>query len=463
MTSFDEIRPILKEAAKVNFWAFCCYMDWSFFAVNRRFLKEVAISFQYLIDEYKKGNAVNISISMPPRSGKSYIISLASSFWLATFPELSVMRNACTERLFQKFSYDTRAIIRSEKFKEIFPDVKLSDDKQNLNGWNLSTSKQVGYFGAGVGGTIIGFGANLAITDDLYKSMEDALSSTVDEKVKLWKQSAHDSRKEKNCPEIFIGTRWAQNDVIGEAIDSGDLRYVIKIPALNESGESFCEDVKSTNEYLKIKESIDNMVWLAEYMQDPTNPEGLLIPKSDLSFYDMSKLKPENFSYRFAVGDPADKGGDKYAMPFIGVIEKDSHVYCYVTKAICNKNGIEINTEAIKELSVETLTEDIFIESNGVGLASILLLKNTFNNNTNIRTFHSSQQKEVRILSHYEFVKKYFIFDSNYKDDKEYNQFITDLTSYIKEGDNTHKMDAIDVCCSAANIVKQKYRSILFG
>ena len=59
----------------------------------------------------------------------------------------------------------------------------LSSDKANLQGWNTNTSKQVGYFGAGVGGTIIGFGASkVAITDDLYRGIEDALNDHMNAK-----------------------------------------------------------------------------------------------------------------------------------------------------------------------------------------------------------------------------------------------------------------------------------------
>ena len=76
------------------------------------------------------------------------------------------MRNACTATLYLKFSYDVRNIVKSDKFKEVFPSVQLSDDKANLQGWNTNYAKQVSYFGAGVGGTIIGFGAdNIAVTD----------------------------------------------------------------------------------------------------------------------------------------------------------------------------------------------------------------------------------------------------------------------------------------------------------
>ena len=461
MISFKE-NIISIPLARNHFWAFCCYYDEDFFRVKRRFFKEVAILFQTVVDEYRNGNAISISVSMPPRSGKSYITSLFAAYWLAQFPELSVMRNTCTATLYQKFSYDTRNIIRSDKFRTVFPEIQMQPDKQNLDGWSLTTSKQVGYFGAGVGGTIIGFGANLAITDDLYKSMQDAMSTTTNAFVKLWKESAHDSRKEKNCPEILIGTRWTKDDVIGESASKGHLYSSIMIQALREN-ISFCQDVKSTDEYLKIKERISPSTWNAEYMQEPLSVEGLLLPIELLKFADLSNIPEENIVFKFGVGDPADVGGDKFSFPFMHVAIYENSIVCYVKDVIHSTHGIEANTERILDKSKENLLEELYYESNGVGLAAILLIKKRLNEHQKLKAFASTAQKEVRILSHYEFVQKYFVFDKNYESKPEYKSFINDLTSYSKEGDNKHKKDAIDVLCSAASILKVKYKRLLFG
>jgi hypothetical protein len=78
---------------------------------------------------------------------------------------------------------------------------------------------------------------------------------------------------EKNCPEIFIGTRWSKSDVIGKAIEDGLIDRQITIPALI-NGKSFCEAVKSTEEYLKIKDDTDEEIWEAEYQQNPIEIKG---------------------------------------------------------------------------------------------------------------------------------------------------------------------------------------------
>lgn len=462
MINFDEHKDLLRIAARSHFWAFCCYFDFEFFAIKRRFLKEVAIAFQEVIDAYERGEALKISVSMPPRAGKSYITSLFAAYWLCRFPHLSVMRNTCTTSLYYKFSYDTRAVMKSEKLKEMFPEIRLSQDKQNIDGWNLTAAKQVSYFGAGVGGTIIGFGANIAITDDLYKSMQDALSSTVQQSVESWKQSAHDSRKEKNCPEIYIGTRWTKNDIIGKAIDSGDLHRTIIIPALVDE-KSFCEDVKSTKEYLDIRERIEESIWTAEYMQNPVEAKGLLLPIGALHFQNLSLFPRENLIYRFSISDPADTGGDKYSHPFVNVYEISGRIRCTVPFVIHSKSGIEANAERIPLQAIEHGSEALFLEDNGIGLAAAMLIKKKLPANIKFAPFHSSIKKETRILSHYEFVRDFFVFDESYKNDPEYLSFMNDLTSYLKDGDNKHKVDAIDVMCSAANIVKLKYHKVIYS
>ena len=163
-----------KREARNNFWAYCLYMDPKFFA-KRPFLKLVAEAFMRVFVAYSNNVIYRLAVSMPPRAGKSYITSLFISWMFGHFPEESVMRNTCADPLYNKLSYDTRDIIRSRKYKEVFPEIKLRSDKQNVHGWSLEKARQVSYFGAGVGGTVIGFGASmLDATDALYKSLEDA-------------------------------------------------------------------------------------------------------------------------------------------------------------------------------------------------------------------------------------------------------------------------------------------------
>jgi hypothetical protein len=445
---------MLKSGAYQNFTLFCYYYDYEFFS-RRSFLKEVMGVFQWVFDEYMEGRPRRAGASLPPRAGKSYVTSLFCAWWLGRLPKLSVMRNTCTARLYDKFSYDVRNIVKSERFKAIFPEVELAPDKQNLDGWNLKTSKQVGYFGAGVGGTIIGFGANIAITDDLYPDMERALSVAWNDKVHSWKESAHDSRKELACPEIFIGTRWTPTDVIGAAQEAGKIDRQIRIPALTEEGYSFCEAVKSTEEYLEIQADIDSSIWDAEYMQDPKEAKGKLFPLEELHFYDPAQLDFSDPVCRQEVEfvhvqiDPADEGGDFYAAPVMCLIGSD----IYVPDVLFNTSGVEINRPDTVALCRQWHAEQANFEGNGgwqsmgkqirADLEEVLA-------DCSYRIFNSTTNKETRILAQAGFIKRRIFFRSDWKDcGRQYRDFVTNLTSYLRTGGNKND-DAPDVLAGGA-------------
>lgn len=450
----DEL--INRALAKLNFWEYCLYYDTEFFT-RRSFLKPVAEAFQQVFDNYVLGRSIKVAVSMPPRAGKSYITTLFCTWWLGRLPALSVMRNACTATLYRKFSYDARAIVKSEKFRNVFPGVDLADDKQNIDGWNLATSKQVGYFGGGVGSTIIGFGANLAISDDLYKDMADALSETSQEGVAMWKQSAHNSRMEKNCPEIFIGTRWTLQDEIGKAIESGKIDIPVRIPALvvDERGrlQSFCEDVKSTDEYLAIQADTEESIWNAEYMQEPVELEGLLFPTSSLKYFDPFNNDPE---FRYASVDPADTGGDDLSAPFADLHENK----IFITDAIYNGHGTDINGPELVEQIISKKLNHVDIEGNS---AWILFGKEVRNkvqergyDDCEIRIIKNSTNKHTRILAQSAFIRNHFVFLKEQYRSPEYKKFMKVLTAYMKDG-STKRDDAPDSLVIVAQYFKKTF------
>ena len=431
-----------KREARNDFWAYCMYMDPKFFA-KRTVLKLVALALMTLFQHYTSKKIYRLAVSLPPRAGKSYIMSLFISWFLGHFPEESVMRNTCSDTLYIKLSYDTRDIIRSRKYAEIFPEIRLRTDKQNVHGWSLTKARQVSYFGAGVGGTVIGFGASgLAVTDDLYKSLEDALSDTNNEKVWSWKQGTHDSRIEGNCCQIDIGTRWSEQDVLGRLEASRDGEYynaIIRIPALDENDESFCEDVHTTEYYHEIRAELDDSIWEAEYMQKPFEAKGLLFPKSELMRFKLADLKgtPEGI---VGAGDVADTGDDDMCAPF-GRIHGDK---IFITNVLFTKDPVEVTEPKLAQLIIDTRCDNIRIESNNGGRIfsnSVRKLLNSMKHTKcNIEARPTTKNKETRILMKSGWIKKHCVFLDEYEYEKgsDYWRFMKALTSYKREGGNKH-------------------------
>lgn len=394
-----------------------------------------------------RGEIKTLAVSMPPRAGKSYITSLYCAWWLAKNNEQCVMRNTVTSSLYRKFSYDIRDIIKSPKFKEIFPATELQPDKQNIDGWSLTTSKQGAYFGGGVGSNIIGFGANLAITDDLYSGFEQALSETYSENVHTWKQGSHNSRMEKDCPEIYIGTRWSKTDVIGKAVESGKIECNIVIQALH-NGQSFCENVKSTQEYLTIKSETDSSIWDAEYQQEPAEVKGVLFPKESLKYFRKHEL-PDNIDGGISWADIADEGEDYFSQPFSFIAEDK----IFIHDVIFTKEDTGITSDRSAELIKKHNPEWVWMESNNQGSVFYKWVRTKIADPDIIMPSVSTSNKISRIILASGLIKKYFYFlhESEYEQGSEYDLFMKNIWTFMRDGSSKHD-DAPD---SIAGLAKK--------
>lgn len=440
---------LLLELSKRDFWEFCLFYDPEFFE-SRPFLEEVAHGMQEIADK----QIGSLSVSLPPRAGKSYITSLFCAWMLGRYPMESVMRNTCTATLYTKFSYDVRDIVKSQKFQMVFPDVKLSGDKANLQGWNTNQSKQVGYFGAGVGGTIIGFGASkIAVTDDLYRGIEDALNENMNAKIIQWKHATHDSRMESGCARIDIGTRWTINDVIGSQFEKGEYEKSIVIPALDENDKSFCEAVMTTEEYLDKRKKTPKEIWLAEYQQKPVDIKGML-------FGDIKRITPEDFekikTHKNPDGSPAIDGcfayvdvsdaGKDYTACAVGAIVGDD---VYLVDYVWTKDNTDVSIPLVASVLEKWDVKYCRVESNAMGAMFARELQR--NTQTRILQVANTKNKITRIIMQSAFILGNMIF-VEYETPHAHG-FISNVVAFSKEGKNVND-DAPD-CVAGLSIFIQ--------
>jgi predicted phage terminase large subunit-like protein len=444
------VELVKQELARRNFWRFCLFYDHEFFT-DRAFFKDIAQSFQ----DIEQGSIKSLSVSLPPRAGKSYLTSLFCAWTLGRNPDQSVMRNTCTATLYLKFSYDVRAILKSDRFMKVFPEVRLSDDKANLQGWNTNKSKQVGYFGAGVGGTIIGFGATkVGITDDLYRGIEDALSDTVNDRIHQWKQSTHDSRFESGCARIDIGTRWSLNDVIGRNYEQKIYDRSISIPALNEAGESFCKSVMTTDEFIDKRKHTAKEIWMAEYMQEPVDVKGRL-------FNDLKYIEPDAFKELtkqhliegcVAYIDVADMGADYTALSICAIVNNEFYVVDYFMSKANTDVTIPLCASKLDQWNVSYCR----VESNSMGaMFGRHLQKQT---KARVLQVHNTTNKQTRIIMQSAFIQNRFNFVK--RNDESCELFMTNVASYSKEGKNKND-DAPDCLAGLGLFVQSMFRNLV--
>lgn len=444
------------ELARQSFYDFCVYMDPVFFTPGKPHLKEIADLFQ----QVHEGKIKKLAVSLPPRAGKSYITSMFCAWLLGKDPKGSIMRNSYAAKLAEKFSKDIRdGIIVSPKYLEVFPHVRLNKKSSAIDSWSLEGNTQPSYFCAGVGGAITGFGCKtVAILDDPIKNIEEALSENVIDSVWNWYTSTHLSRLENSCPEIHIATRWSKKDPIGRLTDEYSEAYtpdmiVIVISALDENGETFCEEIKTTKEYYAIRKVTDEFIWEAEFMQHPVESKGVLFPVEQLKRFSLDEIKTKKPDGIIGFTDTADKGSDFLCSP----VGKRFGEYTYITDVVFSQDGVEITEPQVAQMIIDAKVDVMEIESNNGGYGYIRNVKALLQGKSycSVIPRKTTQNKETRIIMSAGYIKEYFYFRSDYEPGSDYDKFMRALTSYIKLGKNKHD-DAPDATTGLAEYMKYR-------
>ncbi len=423
-------------------------------------LMPIAAAIQRGWESRSRGDTYRVAISLPPRTGKSYLTTLAAAWVIGQEPTGSVMRNTADATLYMKMSRLTLNVMRSPRFRNVFAGVELRGGYQAIESWAVNQAKTVSYFGAGVGGRIVGEGcSNAAFTDDLFTNWASAASSHERDRVFDWMLADHDSRIEGAACRFDIGTRWSPDDVIGRLIDADYYNEVICVPAMID-GRSFCEEIISTSALLEKKNLLSQEIWEAEWMQNPIAAGGQLYPPAEMRFMRLSDLDTIPPLYRFCTIDPADKGGDYFAAAFCDVIPWNNSIAVVMRDAVFTRDGIEVACALVRDKMAQWQTEDAFIESNGVGAAACYLLSDV--KGTEIKPYTAHEKKDIRILSNYEFIRKIYIFDAEHKHNQHYADFMRHLHSLSKDGKNKND-DSADVLSANGEVVKAKYGRLIYG
>lgn len=227
---------------------------------------------RHLLDAATTPNA-RVIIELPPRHGKSQLTSIYYPAWYRLrFPERNVMSWSATGRLAQRFSTHVREIV--SQF------AALDESTKSWEHWKLAgTGPNEGeFYAAGVGGaSTMGAGFHMGIVDDFFGNVEDALSETMRDKLKEWFLTSCITRAEPGASLAIICTRWHRDDLIGfvlkEAEQSGEKWQRIRMPAINDDGESLWPERWPIEKLDRIKRRYEisgyPWMWEALYQQRP--------------------------------------------------------------------------------------------------------------------------------------------------------------------------------------------------
>jgi len=157
-----------------------------------------------------------IILTMPFRHGKSEFISVNTPIWfLEKWPHKYVMNITYGVDLATDFSIRVRDTFLDEENHHL---LRTRINNKKMRAERFLTTSGGGLTAAGIGGPIVGRGADLMLIDDYVKNAEEAMSEAYHRKVWEWFKGVAYTRLEPNASLIVLATRWAQNDLIGRLL-----------------------------------------------------------------------------------------------------------------------------------------------------------------------------------------------------------------------------------------------------
>ena len=101
------------------------------------------------------------------------------AFYLGHFPDRQFLSFLATSEFAGDFGRDMRSIMGSQEYATLYK-ARLAEDSQAKGRWH--TTEGGIYYTVGVGGSVMGKGAHVALIDDPFASMQDAYSKATRER-----------------------------------------------------------------------------------------------------------------------------------------------------------------------------------------------------------------------------------------------------------------------------------------
>lgn len=275
--------------------------------------EDICLRLERFLRDIVEGRNPHLMLFMPPRAGKSMIVSENFPAWtLGQYPEFEFIATSYSSTLANKFSRRVQEKFRDPAYRNIFPGTTLSPNNQSIEQWGLAhngVDTRGGYLAAGAGGPITGSGANVFVIDDPVKNREEAESPQIRESLKGWFTSTAYTRMMPLSGMLIIMTRWHDDDLAGwqlhqmeeglkELEKSGmapdDLINweVVSYPAIathdekyRKKGEALHEERFPLKRLNRIKKTLGPRDWAALYQQTPTAEEGAYFKKKNIRYY----------------------------------------------------------------------------------------------------------------------------------------------------------------------------------
>jgi len=256
----------------------------------------------YYLEQVRLGKIKRLIITVPPRSLKSIMCSVAfPAFVLGHDPTKRLIVASYSADLAIKHGNDFRKIVNSAEYHGIFPGMRISAMKDTqtevvttLNGFRLAIS---------VDGALTGRGGDIIIIDDPIAALA-AVSQKSREHVANWYFNTLLSRLDdkQNGAIVLVMQRLHEDDLVGVQLRGSDAWTVLSLPAIAQQDEEIpigngqvhfrrAGDVlhpeREPREVLEsLRAQLGPEIYSAQYQQRPVPPGGATIKRAWLRRYD---------------------------------------------------------------------------------------------------------------------------------------------------------------------------------
>lgn len=270
-----------------------------------------------------QGRIRNLIVTLPPRHLKSISVSvMLPAFFLGHYPSAEVMCVSYGLDLAREFGEATRKVMSSPLYGELF-DTRLVSARSSpqllrtlAGGVRRATS---------IEGVATGVGADLQIFDDPQKPGE-TLSDAIRTSTNRAYETTFLSRRNDPATSrtVIVMQRLHEDDLVGHVLELGGEWTMLNLPALAEADEAIAystflgEHVFSRREgealhpgripraeLERIRDSIGEAAWAAQFQQQPAPAGGGLVKAEWLPPYEPHQL-PERFDRTVQSWDTAN-------------------------------------------------------------------------------------------------------------------------------------------------------------
>ena len=462
VNSKDTARARNLEAGRKCFRTFCDLRKPDFYKPEREYQDTLCNTLQAAYEKRLRnpetGKPVKyLIINLPPGFGKSYTLANFVNWCYGQDVKNKVITVSYNGIIAPEFSRTAKDMILEEEMEgedsyvthSFFPGLKVKYGDSSVMKWSLEGS-YTSYLATSFDGTLTGMRGNIIIIDDPIKSAEEAVNDGVKEKHWNFFKNTLSSRMLPGALCIIVLTRWATDDLAGRVMEKFPNQcYELKIPALTEDspqGVSTCEDLYPTEDLQQKRETLDEEIWGANYMQVPVDKKGSLY--GEFKTYDV--VDSEKFEKYINYTDTADEGSDSLCSISGGQIGR----YGYVTDIYYTDAPMEVTEpETARRLQLAGVRECL-IESNngGRGFARNVIrhLKKLRCFKCSVTWFHQSKNKRTRILTNASNVMDQIIMPADWQ--QRWPEFAQHIRKYQRKGRNDHD-DAEDALTGFVEII----------